>query len=94
MTPAQSQSKKPVETKIKQIRPEVKQATPVKVVEISKVEYRSGYLAVWRQRDTDDWTLCGAGSQVARNVEMLEQKIPPQATEAYIIKLDLPFENK
>jgi hypothetical protein len=80
--------KKVSQTRGKENRPAPKPKT------VSKVEYRAGYIALYRQRHTDEWRIKGAGEQVARNKEMLEGAIPPNATEAFILELELPFENK
>lgn len=83
-------------SKVKQIKPqgktEVKPAPKVK--QVSKIDYREGHIVLYRKKASDEWRIKGAGEQVARNADMLINQIPPEAEEAFLITLELPFENK
>lgn len=80
-------------------RPVVKKAQPTeptgpKVVKpvMEEIKVRKGYLAVCRMKGTDEWQV--PQHIVRRNKEMLVASIPPNAEEAFVIELELPFTNK
>ena len=79
--------------KVETIKTKDKLPAP-KAKEINKVEFRDGFIILFRVRDTDEWKMKGAGMEVARNKELAIGTIPPEATEAFVLHLELPFENK